>query len=258
MTKQPDIHTLLATYRAKQPFNPTNTRLLYRACRYQFIHESNALEGNTFTLEEVKTLCDFDKVIPGKSFREHIEVANQLAALNLLDAAVAESQSLTPGLLKTLNQTLLARTAFNEEGGHYRLVPVVIHGTDFVPIAPEKIESKITSLIKHYRDQCVGLDQVEFIRLNARLHAELVSIHPFMDGNGRTARLVSHFECRKAGLGGLIIPASERETYCRALDASHQGNFEPIENLFISCFAQMLKKHLDGHCPEWRRDFEEP
>lgn len=178
----------------------------------RFTHESTKIEGNTLSIAEVKTLL-VDKVsIGGKDLRELYEVTNNQKAYKLIKSRLEESAALDEELIKDIHQVVMENIL---EGGLYRSYNVRITGADFTPPDWTEVRTAMKWFMSDYDTKKPTLNPVE---LAAFVHAEFVRIHPFQDGNGRTARLLLNFMLMKAGYQPVIIEAKDRPVYYESLN----------------------------------------
>lgn len=194
----------------------------------RFTHESTKIEGNTLSIAEVKTLL-VDKVsIGGKELRELYEVTNNEKAYRLIKNRLEEGAALDEEFIKDIHQVVMENIL---EGGLYRSYNVRITGADFIPPDWTEVRNNMKWFMADYDAKKSTLNPVE---LAAFVHAEFVRIHPFQDGNGRTARLLLNFMLMKAGYQPVIIEAKDRPVYYEILnDFAVTGNLERFYNLIL-------------------------
>ena len=173
--------------------------------RYTF--HSNAIEGNTLTLMETKVVLEDGVTIGGKSMREHLEAINHKEAIGFLEEVVRDGRGLDERTLKGLHQLVLRGIA--DDAGRYRTRNVIISGAGHTPPDALHMQERMDAFFRWYADAAARLHPVE---LAARVHADFVVIHPFTDGNGRTARLLMNLELMRAGYPTVIIPVEQRAT----------------------------------------------
>jgi Fic family protein len=180
--------------------------------RYTF--HSNAIEGNTLTLMETKVVLEDGVTIGGKSMREHLEAINHREAIGFLEEVVQDGRGLDERTLKDLHQLVLR--GIIDDAGRYRTRNVIISGAGHTPPDALHVQERMDAFFGWYADAAAHLHPVE---LAARVHADFVVIHPFTDGNGRTARLLMNLELMRAGFPTVIIPVEQRAAYYENLDA---------------------------------------
>ena len=153
----------------------------------RFTHNSTAIEGNTLTLMETKVLLEDGVSVGGKELREIYEVVNHKKAYDYVKKCIAQNKSLTKDIVKDLHMILTENII---AGGIYRNQEVRISGAGFTPPAGNEMYIQIKAFYEEV-DNKAGLNPIE---LAAWTHAEFVRIHPFIDGNGRTSRLLMNYQ----------------------------------------------------------------
>lgn len=209
--------------------------------RVRFTYHSNAIEGNTLTIYETKAVLEDGITIGGKTMREHLETLGHSYALDYLEHLVQQKKFLTEQTLKELHNIIL-RDIDRVNAGTYRKVNVLISGATHVPPPATVIQSMMEDFFEWYRSTAQSLHPVERA---ARVHSDFVNIHPFIDGNGRTARIIMNLELMKAGFPVVIIPVESRSLYYQNLDlAATNGDYVP----FIS---QLIQLTIHSFEPYW-------
>jgi Fic family protein len=205
------------------------------AMRIELTYNSNALEGNTLTLRETQLVIE--GVVPsgGHSMREVYEARNHDRALRMIEEWVGQrsidAQITERDVLEVHEKVLADIDAVN--AGRFRSERVLIAGTGFVPPSSEKFDVLIpTMLVLANRSGLHPLVQA------AELHYNLVAIHPFSDGNGRTSRLMMNYVLMRAGFPAAVIEVARRKDYLTALDEANAGRIE--------AFARFIGDSLVG------------
>ena len=203
----------------------------------RFTHNSTAIEGNTLTLMETKVVLEDGVSIGGKELREIYEVVNHKKAYEYVKKCIAENKPLTENIVKDLHAILTENIIV---GGIYRNQEVRISGAGFTPPAGNEMYVQIKSF---YEDLKYKKD-LNPIELAAWTHAEFVRIHPFVDGNGRTSRLLMNYQLMINGYLPVSVDKDDRLDYYNALEryAAH-GNLEP----FSDFVADLEEKQLDEY-----------
>ena len=203
-------------------------------------YNSNAIEGNTLTLRETKVVLE-GITIGGKSVSEHLEVINHKEAIIFLENLVNKKAEINEWDIKSLHQLIL-KEIDNKNAGKYRLYNVRISGATQVPCDYLKVPEEMEKLIikqerwKNYHP----------IIRSALLHGEFVFIHPFVDGNGRTARLLMNFEAMKDGYLPIIIRKEDRTKYYDALDkAMVLHDYTDFVKLLVEEENRILDQYLE-------------
>lgn len=204
--------------------------------RIGFTYSSNALEGNTLTISETKILLEDGITVGGRPSKDCYEAVGHGAAYDfMLELARQQDMCITEDTIKKLHRLFYQKVDDNQ-AGQYRSVQVYISGTEYIPPAPDEIPQ----LMKHLTDQIrSSRGTLHPIELAAMAHKRLVDIHPFIDGNGRTARLLMNFILVNAGYGVVSIPPILRNDYINALSASRRLNdMEPFFKLIVECVIE--------------------
>ena len=182
----------------------------------EWTYNSNAIEGNTLTMNETKIVLE-GITIGGKTLREHLEVINHRDAITYVEEIVQMKEPLSEWQIKNLHRLVL-KGIHDEYAGAYRKEQVFISGATHRPPAHYLIEEKMEQMMNWYLNEGIHLHPVE---RGAMLHAIFVGIHPFIDGNGRTSRLLLNLEVMKDGFPPVIIKVENRLGYYEALDKAH-------------------------------------
>ncbi len=194
---------------------PENTvKSLREQLIVEWTYNSNAIEGNTLTLKETKVVLE-GITIGGKSMREHFEAINHKEAIDYVEAIVTSDEPFTEHVIKSIHQLIL-KEIDNDNAGVYRTENVLIAGAEHTPPDHLLVAEQMATLMKEY-DQFKGHP----LERAARLHIDFVKIHPFVDGNGRSARLLMNLDLMRAGLQPVVIKAVDRLSYYEALDKAH-------------------------------------
>ncbi|MCT4687120.1 Fic family protein [Vallitalea sp.] len=180
-------------------------------------YNSNAIEGNTLTLIETKVVLE-GITIGGKRLSEHLEVINHKDAIIYVEEIVKNEEDLTEWQIKNIHRLVL-KGIDDANAGQYRKQNVIISGAKHIP--PDYLVSndEMNRFIEWYTSK--GAKEMHPIERAARVHGDFVKIHPFIDGNGRTARLLLNFELMKSGYPPIVIQNDERMKYYAALDKAH-------------------------------------
>ena len=201
----------------------------------EYTHESTAIEGNTLSLLETKVVLEDGLSVGGKHLREIFEVVNHKKAYEFVKGKIAEGQLLDEPTVKDIHNILMENIF---AGGFYRNVNVRITGAQHIPPEPNEayrqIKNFFADLTWKYKD--------DPITLAAWTHAEFVRIHPFIDGNGRTSRLIMNYQLLAHKLVPISIPKLDRLEYFKRLEEyALSGNIEP----FADYVAELEEKRLD-------------
>lgn len=203
----------------------------------KFTHNSTAIEGNTLTLMEAKVVLEDGVSIGGKELREIYEVINHKKAYEYVKKCIAENKPLTENIVKDLHAILTENIIV---GGIYRNQEVRISGAGFTPPAGNEMYMQI----KGFYEELNNKSDLNPIELAAWTHAEFVRIHPFIDGNGRTSRLLMNYQLLSYGFLPVSIDKETRLEYYNCLEEyAVNGNLQPFADLI----ADLEDKHLDEY-----------
>lgn len=208
--------------------------------KLEWTYNSNAIEGNTLTLKETKVALE-GITIGGKSVREHLEAINHNEAIEYLQDIISDDIELTEADIKNIHSIVL-KGIDNDNAGRYRSENVIISGATHIPPAHYKVPELMEKLIYRYDE---WKEKYHPIIVASLLHAEFVKIHPFIDGNGRTARLLMNFEAMKNGYPPIIIKVKDRLKYYEALDkGAVKGDYTDFIKLVKKAEEEMMDLYL--------------
>ncbi len=214
-------------------------RSIWEALQTEFLYESNRIEGNTLTLRETQLVINEGITISGKSMREHLEAINHKEAILFVDDIVQKKIDFKESILKQIHALVLYGID-RENAGTYRKLPVLIAGSNHIPPQPYLLQNLMDDYFRFYEENKTTLHPVV---LCAEMHERLVSIHPFIDGNGRTARLVMNLILLQHGLP-LAIIGGDYESRMAYYDALEKVQIDASKKDFIELIAQKVKSSL--------------
>lgn len=205
----------------------------------EFTYNSNAIEGNTLTLQETAMVLE-GITIDQKPLKDHLEAVGHKDAFLYVQDIVSSKKSLTEFVIKNIHSLVLMNRP--EDKGVYRRVPVRIMGAYTEPVQPYMIEPKIFELLAQNEKRKGTMNIFERI---ARFHLEFESIHPFIDGNGRTGRLLMNFELMQYGYPPINVKFTDRKRYYDAFDSySRNQDAKPMTNLIAEYVTERLEQYL--------------
>lgn len=225
---------------SKRPFSKETLKSLRNSINLEWTYNSNGIEGNTLTLRETQIVLE-GITVGGKTLREHLEVINHEKAIEYIEDLVKEKNPVTEWNIKNIHQLVL-KEIDDKNAGKYRSENVAIMGATHTPpdhlIVPELMEK----LILNYQKW----NKYHPIIKAALIHGELVKIHPFIDGNGRTSRLVMNLSLMNSGYLPVIIKKENRLEYYNALDKAHTtGDYTDFVKLVTNLEIEMINKYLN-------------
>ncbi len=222
-----------------RPLPPSAVKKLQEQFQIEMTYNSNAIEGNSLTLKETFLVINEGITIKGKPLKDHLEAKNHQEALEYLYNLVErdKKQTISERFIRNLHQ-LVMREMDKEWTGKYRNSNVIIGGADHTPPDALDVPIEMKNLIKWLKQ---NRKKLHIIELAALLHHKLVYIHPFFDGNGRTARLVMNLLLMQAGYPLVIILKNDRKKYYRVLEQADKENFVPL----VRFVAQAVSRSLD-------------
>ena len=212
----------------------------------EYTYESNRIEGNTLTLMETALVVEEGLTISGKSMREHLEAINHQEAIAYIKDIAKSEEPITERTILQIH-ALILRGINRENAGCYRTVPVLIAGSRHVPPQPYLIRKQMEDFLLRFQE--MEAEGIHPIDIAAYLHDELVRIHPFIDGNGRTSRLLMNLYLLRHGYVFIILKgdAESKLAYYKALEASHvDKDPEPFRLLTDMSDNHTLLEKLDG------------
>ncbi|MCM1288959.1 MAG: Fic family protein [Clostridium sp.] len=205
----------------------------------EYTHNSTAIEGNTLTLIQTKAVLEDGISVGGKPLRELYEVVNHNKAFQFVKKCISEKRALDETIIKDIHALLMENIL---TGGVYRNVEVRISGAKHKPPTPGEMYQQIKAF---YADMEQMKDKND-IELSAWTHAELVKIHPFVDGNGRTSRMIMNYQLMRAGFLPVSIAKENRLEYFEALETyATDGNLIPFADMIAELEKQRLDEYLN-------------
>jgi Fic family protein len=206
----------------------------------EWTYHSNAIEGNTLSLRETKVVLE-GITVGGKSLREHFEAINHRDAILYVEDIVANGEALSEWQIRNLHGLVL-KGIDDHEAGRYRQENVVISGASTTPPDFLQLPAQMAALVA-WHAQAGAMHPVTRA---AELHTRFVKMHPFVDGNGRTGRLLLNFELMKFGYPPAVIRKEDRLSYYDALDeACVTGDHGAITTLVAQSVQRSLLTYLD-------------
>lgn len=210
----------------------------------EYTYESNRIEGNTLTLQETALVVNEGVTISGKSMREHLEAINHTEAISYIKDIAKQDIEISERTIKEIH-ALILHGIDRENAGMYRTVPVMISGSTHMPPQPYLIEKQMEDFMIRFKQ--MEEEKVHPVLVAAYLHDELVRIHPFIDGNGRTSRLLMNLYLLRNGYVIITLKGSNdaKVSYYIALEKSHTEHLpEDFQQLVVEAEIAALRKYL--------------
>jgi len=227
-----EIDALQTEINAHRPLDAHLMAQIKEYYRIGLTYTSNALEGNSLTETETKIVLEEGLTVGGKPLRDYLEAVGHSQAFDFLYTLINKS-IFTEDDIKTLHRFFYYRID-EQHAGVYRTVKVFITGSKYPLPAPDKLTTLMQEFIAGLAQEKKNLHPVAYA---ARVHKDFVFIHPFMDGNGRMARLLMNFALLQACYPITIIPPIMRSEYIRTLEKAHSD-----EHDFMVFIASMVKE----------------
>lgn len=229
---------------ALRPLPEEALKKIQDALDIEYTYESNRIEGNTLTLQETALVVNEGVTISGKSMREHLEAINHAEAISYIKDIAKQDIEISERTIKEIH-ALILHGIDRENAGRYRTVPVMISGSTHMPPQPYLIEKLMEDFILRFKQ--MEAEKVHPVLIAAYLHDELVRIHPFIDGNGRTSRLLMNLYLLRHGYVIITLKGSNdaKVNYYKALEMSHTEQLpEDFQKLVIEAEIAALQKYL--------------
>ncbi len=214
-----------------------------KAFELEYTYESNRIEGNTLTLQETALVIEKGLTIGGKTLQEHLEAINHTHALDYVKELVQDKTPFTETILLNIHKLIL-QGIDNANAGTYRKIQVLISGAKHIPPQPYLVPKQMEDFFIWYNENKESLHPV---LLSAELHERLVTIHPFIDGNGRTSRLLMNLVLLQHGYPIAILKGDtlSRLQYYAALETAQTNNDkQPFLELIVANVKDTLERVL--------------
>lgn len=242
------IDRTAAIIRNSRPLSTNEVRELDAYYRIGTTYSSNALEGNSLTLSETKVLLEDGLTVGGKPIRDFYEATGHAMAYDfMLELAHRADFVFNEDAIRKLHR-LFYSGIDPEKAGQYRNGQVFITGTEYVPPSADRIPHLMSQMIDELNQKRRKLHPVE---LASHAHRRLVDIHPFEDGNGRTARLLMNLVLINAGYCIVSIPPILRHEYIAAL-LQAQRSRNPSDDAFIELICECEIEAQKDYCRLFR------
>ena len=239
----------VSSMRATGSLTPEVLNTIRKYFRIKNIYHSNAIEGNSLNVGETRTVVELGLTITGKPLKDQAEAKNLSAALDFLEELAANpSRPITESDVRQIH--LLVLKGINDnDAGRYRSVNVEIGGSQFKPPAPESVAGEMDQFGQWLQKASVPGDlfePAEAILAASAAHTWFVTIHPFIDGNGRVARLLMNLVLMRFGFPIAVITREDRLRYYDALEFSQASDLTPFVSLIAECVEESLEEYEEA------------
>ncbi len=221
-----------------RPLTPGEVQRLAQEFMIDFTYNSNAIEGNTLTLKETALALE-GMTVDQKPLKDHLEAVGHRDAFLYVQDIAKKEEPISEYMIKNIHSLVLMNSP--EDKGVYRRIPVRIMGAYTEPVQPFLIEPKMNELLIENEARKSKMTTVERV---ARFHLEFEGIHPFIDGNGRTGRLILNLELIREGFPPINVKFTDRKRYYEAFDAFYRDG---DAGRMIDLIAEYVDKRLDEY-----------
>ncbi len=214
--------------------------------RIKNVYHSNAIEGNVLNVGETRQVVEMGLTLTGKPLKDQAEAKNLAHAIDFLEDLASNPDSPITAVDIRQIHALVLRGIDDENAGKYRSVPVEISGSDYKPPPPESIPAQMEEFSNWLNGASIpknGLGSPEGFLNAAVAHTWFVYIHPFIDGNGRVARLLMNLVLMRYGYPIAIITREDRLRYYDALEISQASDLTPFISLVVGCVHESLEEY---------------
>ena len=232
------IHEKKRELDKKRPIPSYVLKSIKDSLSIEWTYNSNSIEGNTLTLQETKMVIEDGFTIKGKSLREHFEVVNHQEAIEFVESLASNVYVLNKLDILSIHHLVLQKIE-KDFAGKYRTSGVRISGANFVPPNALKVDEFVSELIDFANDS-----EVDILIRSAIFHHRFAWIHPFFDGNGRTARLLLNLILMKSGFPPAIILKNDRKKYYDALNQANNQDYSKLVLLILQAVERTLDIYL--------------
>jgi Fic family protein len=225
-----------------RPLSPSLVARLKEQMAIEYTYNSNAIEGNTLTLRETRLVIEEGITISGKSIAETLEAKNHPAAMAFIENLVAAKSEIDENTVLQIHKLIMSGVA--EDAGRYRTARVRIAGANFMPPPSSEVKPRMNELLTWLKE---NPDEYTPMELVAVFHHRFVQIHPFTEGNGRTARLLMNAILMKFGYPFIVIVLTQdRSRYLKTLMEADLGNASAFVNFVARCVERTIDMYLEA------------
>lgn len=234
-----EVDALKTELDKRRPLTQGELQRLREEFLIEYTYNSNAIEGNTLTLQETALVLE-GVTIDKKPLKDHLEAVGHRDAFLYVQDLVKDKVPFSESIIKQIHTLVLMDRP--EDRGVYRRIPVRIMGAYHVPSDPILVPEQMENLIAEF----AGNKKLHPIERAALFHLKFEGIHPFVDGNGRTGRLILNLMLMQLGYPPINVKYSDRKRYYEAFDSYYRDNDKSI---FIYLIGELLKEQLSMYLP---------
>ena len=234
-----EVDALKTELDKRRPLTQGELQRLREEFLIEYTYNSNAIEGNTLTLQETALVLE-GVTIDKKPLKDHLEAVGHRDAFLYVQDLVKDKVPVSESIIKQIHTLVLMDRP--EDRGVYRRIPVRIMGAYHVPSDPILVPEQMENLIAEF----AGNKKLHPIERAALFHLKFEGIHPFVDGNGRTGRLILNLMLMQLGYPPINVKYSDRKRYYEAFDLYYRDNDKSI---FIYLIGELLKEQLSMYLP---------
>jgi Fic family protein len=232
----------LAKLNSFRPLPQNTLKSLKKKFEVEMTYNSNAIEGNRLSLKETFLVLEKGMTIGGKSVKEHLEATNHREAINMLEEIATKKRQITEKDILDLHATILDKID-PQNAGFYRHEQVYIAHAEHVPPKWTKVPELMKEVISELNSREKGAKAIESA---TKIHFKIAWIHPFIDGNGRLARLLTNLRLMRVGFPPLVLQKRIRHTYYNALEKADEGNLKPLAQILARDVERALDLYIDA------------
>ncbi len=239
---QVKLETKLKKLNSLRPLPSDAVKRLNEKFEIDMTYHSNAIEGNRLTLRETWLVLRRGMTIRGKSVKEHLEATNHKEAIDLLEKFVNKRGEITEMDVFNLHAIILDKID-PQNAGFYRHENVFIEGSEMRPPKWRDVPKLMKAVYEELNNKD---DDVKAVYSAVKVHYDTVRVHPFVDGNGRLARLLMNLRLMRAGFPPTILRREERRVYYSALEKADKSDFHPLTVLIGNDVEKALDLYLEA------------
>ena len=233
-----DIEAKKARLSKMRPLTAGEVERLREEFMIEFTYNSNAIEGNTLTLKETAMALE-GMTIDQKPLKDHLEAVGHRDAFLYVQDIATKDMPISESVIKNIHSLVLINRP--EDKGVYRRIPVRIMGAYTEPLQPYMVQPAMEGLLIEDKKRAKTMNIIERI---ARFHLEFEGVHPFIDGNGRTGRLIMNLDLIRNGYPPINVKFTDRKRYYEAFDAYYRDN---DASKMTALIAEYVSERLDEY-----------